>query len=97
MLLKKSVPATRYRYASSTAAENARVDPAFRAVMEDRLIELGGHFGIADFMSGWFRDAPFETIRCVPSHRAGPGLHDNLSKHASILISERAQEQLGAH
>ena len=39
------------------------MDPAFRAVMEDRMLELGTHFGIQDFFSGWFRDAPFETIR----------------------------------
>lgn len=55
--------ADRYRHASKAAVENAHVDPAFRAVMEDRMLELGTHFGIEDFFSGWFRDAPFETIR----------------------------------
>ncbi len=39
------------------------MDPAFRAVMEERMLELGTHFGIEDFFSGWFRDAPFESIR----------------------------------
>ena len=42
------------------------MDPAFRAVMEERLLELGSHFGIEDFFSGWFRDAPFESIRSAP-------------------------------
>lgn len=55
--------ADRYSHASKGAVENAHVDPAFRAVMEDRLLELGSHFGIEDFFSGWFRDAPFESIR----------------------------------
>ena len=57
--------ADRYSDASKSAVGNAHVDPAFRAVMEDRLLELGTHFGIEDFFSGWFRDAPFESIRCV--------------------------------
>ena len=57
--------ADRYNHASKAAVENAHVDPAFRAVMEDRLLELGSHFGIEDFFSGWFRDAPFESIRCA--------------------------------
>jgi len=61
--LKLCAYANRYSYASKGAVENAHVDPAFRAVMEDRLLELGSHFGIEDFFSGWFRDAPFETIK----------------------------------
>jgi len=61
--LKLYAYANRCSYASKGAVENAHVDPAFRAVMEDRLLELGSHFGIEDFFSGWFRDAPFETIK----------------------------------
>ena len=63
------IDACRYRHISTTAVQNAHVDPAFRAVMEDRLLELGSHFGIEDFFSGWFRDAPFESIRCLYCQR----------------------------
>jgi hypothetical protein len=42
---------------------NARIDPERQALVEERLLELGTVFGIQEFMSGWFKGAPFEAIQ----------------------------------
>ena len=53
----------RYNLTSNTVVRDAAIDPARAPVIEDRLLELGSVFGIEEFLSGWFKGAPFESIQ----------------------------------
>ena len=52
----------RYDITSNAEVRDAAIDPARAHVIEDRLLELGSVFGIEEFLSGWFKGAPFEAI-----------------------------------
>ncbi len=53
----------RHDYTSRSIVSDAQIDPDFQPVVEDRLLELGAIFGIEDFLSGWFKDAPFDSLK----------------------------------
>jgi len=59
----------RHGYTSRATVKDARIDPDFRPVVEERLLDLGGIFGIEDFLSGWFKDAPFDSLKYAPFYQ----------------------------
>ena len=63
ILLKGGCGPCRHDYTSRAIVADAQIDPDFQPVVEDRLLDLGAIFGIEDFLSGWFKDAPFESLK----------------------------------
>ena len=55
--------AYRHRYTSAAIATDARINPEWQPVVEERLLGLGKIHGIEDFLSGWFHGAPFESLK----------------------------------
>ena len=55
--------ACRHRHTSAAIATDARIDPEWQPVVEERLLGLGKIHGIEDFLSGWFHGAPFESLK----------------------------------
>ena len=53
----------RYHHLSSARVTDAAIDPHRQRIVEDRLLDLGAVFGIQEFLSGWFKGAPFEAIK----------------------------------
>ena len=68
----------RHGYTSRAVVKDAQIDPAFRPVVEERLLDLGAIFGIEDFLSGWFKDAPFESLKCVSALFAPTDQHTTI-------------------
>ena len=61
--LIRSNAAYRHRYTSAAVPKDARINPDWQPVVEERLLGLGKIHGIEDFLSGWFHGAPFESLK----------------------------------